>query len=197
MPDGGGATGLIGPNAILQLQKPLAELVGVGALDRLLVQSRVAKPTGQDMIPEEDVRDVHLALARSFPKHAAAVRSMSGTATGAYIRRHRIPKSAALLLRWLPALLGERILTRAIVCHAWTFCGSGSVSSRRVGEAIEISIRNNPLVETRSDGLLQCDWHEAVFRDLYASLLRRDYRVEETECCGAGAPDCTFRIDRG
>ncbi len=196
MPDGGTAVGLIGPNAILQLRQPLADLIGPGAMERLLRETHVEMPSGHEMIAEYDVKEVHLALAKRFPKEAPVIRTLSGTATGAYIRKHRIPKSAALALRLLPASIGERLLTRAIVCHAWTFCGSGTVAARRVKEGIEISIVGNPLVDRSGGPEPQCNWHEAVFRDLYASLIHLDYEVNETACCGAGASACRFLIQR-
>lgn len=196
MPDGGTTAGRIGPNAILQLRDPVARLLGPDALRSILELTHVEMPTGRDMIPETDVQRVHLALLRMYPEVAPVIRNQSGTGTGAYIRAHRIPAKAAFALGLMPAFLGERLLTRAIVCHAWTFCGSGSVSARRIRRGVEIAIASNPLVDPLSDKRCQCDWHEAVFRDLYASLLRRDYEVRETECCGSGAPACRFNIRR-
>ena len=196
MPDGATHIGRIGPNAILQLEEPVRSLIGRDAMAAVLNRSHVDMPSGDDMIPEDSVRTVHLALAELYPERAPEVRTLSGTATGAYIRAHRIPNAAKWALRLLPTLIGERILTRAIVCHAWTFCGSGSVSARHVSGRVEISIRDNPLVDRNARNPLQCDWHEAVFRDLYASLLRRDYRVSETQCCGGGAKACRFSIER-
>ena len=123
--------GLIGPNAILQLRDPVETVLGPDVMAELLHVCGVDMPTGQEMIPEQDVARVHQTLRRLFPDRSRHIAQLSGAATARYIRTHRIPPLARTLLRVLPHTIGERLLTRAILMHAWTFCGSGSITARR------------------------------------------------------------------
>jgi divinyl protochlorophyllide a 8-vinyl-reductase len=187
---------LIGPNAILQLQEPVAAHLGPDVMGQVLDMCGVAMPSGDRMIPQEDVAQVHHALQRWFPSQMGQVSDLAGQATGRYIRAHRIPPLARRVLRLLPNFISERLLTKAILAHAWTFCGSGSVTATRIAGVTEFALANNPLVDPAQNSGPQCRWHAAVFGDLYAQLLGTQYEVHEAECCGSGAGACRFVIRR-
>jgi divinyl protochlorophyllide a 8-vinyl-reductase len=139
------------------------------------------------------VAKVHRALHRLYPDEARGIARAAGFGTAQYIRRNRIPAPARLLLRIMPGPIGARLLTKAISAHAWTFCGSGSLSVR-IGETISFRIENNPLLAVSHAAYPQCDWHVAVFEELFTSLLGRTYKAVETQCCAQGAPACTFEV---
>lgn len=81
------------------------------------------------MWPEAACRAVHLTVYRDLPGQAESLMTLAGAATADYILAHRIPGPVKALIRALPAPLGARFLTAAIARHAWTFAGSGRLSS--------------------------------------------------------------------
>jgi divinyl protochlorophyllide a 8-vinyl-reductase len=186
----------IGPNAILQLQAPVAARLGPGAMAQVLSLCDVAMPDGDRMIPQRDVARVHAMFHRLFPGDMDRIAEQAGRATAHYIRTNRIPPLARKVLGLLPLPISERLLTRAILAHAWTFCGTGHASARRRSGALEIAVADNPLVDPDSTRALQCGWHAAVFAELFSALLRTGFEARETECCGSGAPACRFVIRR-
>ena len=118
---------LIGPNAILQLQAPVEEILGQDVLAEVLDLCRVPLPTGDRMISEKGAARVHHTLWQLFPDLAKAVSDRAGRATADYIRQNRIPRVARLALRFLPTHMAEDMLTKAIANHAWTGCGAGAL----------------------------------------------------------------------
>ncbi len=186
--------GVIGPNAILQLEDPVRTVLGPGVLAEVLDLCGVAMPTGQKMIPEQEVAAVHHMLRRLYPLQNRRIAELSGQGTARYIRANRIPPLARKGLRILPVWIAERVLTKAILAHAWTFCGSGSVTARRLSRGVEFALANNPLADPSAPERLQCHWHSAVFAELYSSLLGTAYLAHEVACCGSGASACRFRV---
>lgn len=185
----------IGPNAILQLVEPVERTLGHGAMARLLAQSRTALPSGDEMIDEADVAEVHQTLYRLHPAEARAIARAAGAGTARYIRANRIPAPARLALSLLPCFIGARLLTKAIAAHAWTFCGSGSLEVH-AGDPIHFELRNNPVLRGVENDAPLCHWHAAVFEELFSSLLGRRYLARETACCAMGAPACVFTVTR-
>ncbi len=187
----------IGPNAAIQLAEalraggaePLARAVfaAAGRLEWLDAPPR-------DMIGEDDAARLHAALAQlSGPDGFRVHAREAGRLTGRYILANRIPGPARTVLVRAPAWLAARLLVRAIAAHAWTFAGSGSfhVVGRR---PLTVAISANPLaVAGREAG--GCEWHAAVFRELFRSLVHPEADARETECCRDGAPGCLFEID--
>ncbi len=126
-PMGAGQTsGMIGPNAVLQLVPLLDRAGGTVWRQTLLACAGLdALPDGLGMIPEVPVIRLHQALRRDLPDLAADLGWQAGLATAEYILAHRIPKAAQLLLKILPWRLSARLLSLAIARNAWTFAGSG------------------------------------------------------------------------
>ncbi|ABG32622.1 bacteriochlorophyll 4-vinyl reductase [Roseobacter denitrificans] len=186
----------IGPNAILQLEEPLDRMLGQGALAQILKISRVAMPSGQEMVPQEDVGQVHHTMWRLFPQQAEILSEHAGAGTARYIAANRIPKAARVLLRVLPRGLAERLLTKAISDHAWTFCGSGVLDTRREGGEIHFMLRENPLADKLTQPPHRCIWHAAVFAELFSLVLGRAYFCKEISCCALGADLCHFVVSR-
>ncbi len=187
---------LIGPNAILQLQAPVDEILGQGVLAQILDLCRVSMPTGDRMIAEEEAARVHHTLWQLFPDRAQAVSERAGHGTARYIRKNRIPRLARVALRVLPAAIAERMLTRAIEDHAWTFCGSGALGTMREDGAIHFVIRDNPLADRQAHPPHPCHWHQAVFAQLFSRLLGKTYYCREVSCCAMGAEVCHFIVSR-
>lgn len=184
----------IGPNAILQLQTLLDLEIGPDLRRALYHRAGIVAPSPDaGMLPEDDVAHLHHALRLFLPDRAASLSRRAGRAVGDYILAHRIPKPVQALMRLLPAPLAQRMLTKAIARHAWTFAGSGrfSVLSQR---PLMLSIARNPLVALDESATPQCQWHAGVFERLFGHLVRPGVTVTETRCCACGAPDCRFEL---
>lgn len=198
MPDGSGSfaveTARIGPNAILQLSDPMGRLLGPAAFNRVLAGEPL--PSGAEMVPEGRVARVHDRLWRLYPDQAATVSRLAGQGTARYIRDNRIPKAARLALRLLPKSWGERMLTRAIQQHAWTFCGSGRLELRRDRAGIHFMLHDNPLADTHAAPGHPCLWHQAVFAALFTAVLGVRYDCVEPTCRGCGGALCRFVLRR-
>ena len=185
----------IGPNAILQLAAPVRTVLGAGTMDAILTAAHVAMPAGDEMIPETHVARVHETLWRMYPDQAREISIRAGKGTAGYIRRHRIPIPARIALRLMPRRLGERMLTRAIVAHAWTFCGSGMLAVKVEGAEVHFTLENNPLAASDVDH--PCHWHAAVFAELFSVVLGGAYYCTEVSCRGCGGLRCHFVLRRG
>ena len=187
-------TGLprIGPNAVLQLLGPLSAAVGPTEARAILAASGYwPLPRAENgLIPQAPVAALFAAVRGRLGPGADAVLAAAGRATADYVMANRIPRPVRALLRVLPGPIAARLLTRAIAGNAWTFAGSGAFAVQDGGATLEIGC--NPLAVAP-----RCAWHEAVFTKLYQTLAGRSYTVTETACCGAGAPACRFRLDRG
>jgi divinyl protochlorophyllide a 8-vinyl-reductase len=188
------ATGLIGPNAILQLIEPVNAALGPTAMNTLLARCNVALPSGHQMIDEDDVVRVHRTLAQTCPDQAQHIAIAAGIGTARYICANRIPKPARIAFHALPHRIGEILLTRAIAAHAWTFCGSGTLQVQ-AGRPIRFDLQNNPMAKGYSTRTPNCHWHRAVFAELFSVLLGRPYTATEVECCCvSNVPACRFEV---
>jgi divinyl protochlorophyllide a 8-vinyl-reductase len=185
---------LIGPNAILQMLPVLDEVLGEAGRARLLARAGVFDlPDGFCMIPEAQAARLHHQLRRDASDRAPRIATCAGLNTADYILAHRIPKLAQTALRFLPAPLAARILSKAIAKHAWTFAGSGAFS---VVDPWHFEIAGNPIVRGEQSEASLCHWHAAVFTRLYRRLVTRGAFCIETTCCAQGAPACRFEITR-
>ncbi|MEM1037898.1 MAG: bacteriochlorophyll 4-vinyl reductase [Pseudomonadota bacterium] len=189
------APGLIGPNAILQLKQPMDAALGAGAMDLLLTLSNVKLPTGDCMVDQRDVAAVHQTLAITFPDFAPGIAASAGKKTAHYICANRIPAPARTVLRVVPTAVGVQMLTKAIAKHAWTFCGTGSLTTC-VRSTIRFEIKDNPVVEGMTSDAPCCHWHAAVFGELYTKLLGKPFKTKEVACRAMGASACTFEVSR-
>lgn len=196
MPDGSNfapPTGLIGPNAILQLVGPVTQVLGPHAMDDLLEVAGTTMPSGDEMIDEGAVARVHQALHRLYPDEVHDIARAAGALTADYIIANRIPRFAQVMLRALPTFLGARLLTKAIQKHAWTFCGSGTLSVR-YGDPILFEISDNPVMRGITAQIPICFWHSAVFEELFSKLLGIQYSAHEVDCCALGGMSCRFEV---
>ncbi len=186
------ATGLIGPNAVLQLVPVIERAGGRDLRDRLLAAAGIAEmPSEAGLMPEMPAARLHRALREVTPDLAPALSREAGRRTAGYILRHRIPAPAQWLLRALPAPLAAPLLARAIERHAWTFAGSGRF--RRDG-ATGFEIADNPMVAGEVSDRPLCHWHAAVFETLYRRLVSPAATCREVACCAAGSPVCRFDL---
>ena len=194
MPGEGAGVARVGPNAITQTAASL-RAAGGETLARAMFGAAGLAPylsaPPDEMVAEQEAARLHAAIAAGLPPaQAAAVARDAGRRTGAYILAHRIPKPVQKLLRWLPPRLAAPVLLAAIRRHAWTFAGSGDVTTT-AGRSPVLTIARNPLATPG------CPWHCAVLETLFRALVAADTHVEETACCATGASACRFVFRRG
>lgn len=190
-----GDSGLIGPNAILQMLPVIAMIGGQDRVDAMMARAGLfAVPDGLSMIPEADAARLHRQLRLEEPELAPHLAAEAGFRTADYIMAHRIPGPAQTLLKALPPALAARALSRAIARHAWTFAGTGYF---RVVSPWAFEIVDNPIIRGESSAHPLCAWHAAVFEGLYTTLVSPTARCVET-ACGAqpGKTACRFEITR-
>ena len=183
----------IGPNSVTQLGETLLAH-GERALARQ-VYLRAGHPDWlasppEEMIAEQDAARVHAALSDLVdPDRACAFVREAGMRTGDYILANRIPKTARMLLRLMPAPIAAKLLVEAISSHAWTFAGSGRFRYE-LSRPVLLEIADNPLADQHG-----CVWHAAVFQRLFQSLVRAETSVREIACSRSGAAVCRFAVD--
>jgi divinyl protochlorophyllide a 8-vinyl-reductase len=189
------ATAHIGPNAILQHLPLLHSSLGPGATAALLAQAGLAQPpAAHGMVAQATVARFHNAVTQHLGTGAPALQWAAGVGTGRYILANRIPRPAQALLRALPATWGARLLTRAILQHAWTFAGSGQlrVAQRR---PLGLELHQNPLAMAAPPANApSCHWHTAVFQTLFSALIWPAAQARETSCMACGDACCRFEI---
>lgn len=185
------AAARIGPNAVTRLAEALAAEGG----DALALQvfSSAGLAPWLDTPPEAMVREteaarLHRLVAACLPAPVAErVLADAGERTARYIMAHRIPRVARGLLHVLPRALAGPLLLSAIERNAWTFAGSGTVTTDR-GRPWRIAIADNPLA------VPGCPWHRAVFRELFGTLVCPSLAVHHPACRGRGDGACVFEI---
>jgi len=188
----GRGTGLIGPNAVLQLVPLLDRAGGTDWRDMLMARAGLdIMPDGFGMIAETPVARLHQALRRDRPDLAAQLGWQAGLATGDYILAHRIPAAAQRLLKMLPWRLSARLLSQAIARNAWTFAGSGKFL---VITPLIFELRANPLVRGEVSDHPLCDWHRGVFTRLFQTLVHPHLTCHEPRCCAMGHASCRFEM---
>lgn len=187
-------TGLIGPNAILQLLPVLEQAGGVRFRDQVMAMAGVfAPPSAAGMMPEGPAARMHQALRTLEPEMAPSLAWEAGVRTAHYIMAHRIPQPAQTVLKLLPPVLAAPLLSQAIAKHAWTFAGSGRFL--REG-ALAFAIADNPIVRGEVSAVPLCHWHRAVFETLFRTLADPRLRCQETHCCAVGHDACRFTLAR-
>jgi len=195
MPDGSQITARIGPNAVLQLAPAMDSIVGADARRALFAPLGFDPlPDSNAMINEARVAALHGALRQQHPESARKIAIAAGQGTGDYILAHRIPRAAQTLLRALPARAAAPILTRAILAHSWTFCGTGTLAAKS-GPPVVFTLSDNPIIRGEHATAPLCHWHAAVFERLFSRLVHPRSQATETTCCATGASACRFEID--
>ncbi|MDJ0917810.1 MAG: bacteriochlorophyll 4-vinyl reductase [Woeseiaceae bacterium] len=192
----GAGVARVGPNAILQYLPVLEKTIGRSALDAFLKSERLEQvPDGSVMIEEGLAADFHQAVRRRFPEAAVQLAREAGSGTADYIIANRIPAFARAILALLPRPVAEEMLSRSIAEHAWTFAGSGEFRVHRQ-PPITFEIIGNPIVRGERTNHPICEWHAAVFAQLYGRLVGGAYEVIERQCCANGAESCRFELLR-
>jgi hypothetical protein len=101
--------GRIGPNAIIQTCAELSARPGASDTDTILRDAGIpwaANAPPSEMVSEEDVRRLFLAVERRQPAAAAHLLHAAGHRTARYLLANRIPRPVQWLLRCLPARPG-------------------------------------------------------------------------------------------
>jgi divinyl protochlorophyllide a 8-vinyl-reductase len=148
----------------------------------------LARPPAR-RLPVASVVALHDALHRLLPEdEARAYAREAGMRTADRILAHRIAKPARMVLRLMPPPVAARLLLGILEDETAAFAGSGGFA-HRPGTPLVLEITANPLA--RRPG---CDWHAALFRRLFQSLVDASAEVRETACCAAGAPACRFEV---
>ena len=180
------AGALIGPNAVLQTAWAMEASIGAAAAREVLEVAGIdALPTGETMIPEAEALRLHQALTMLHREAAEDIAAEAALGTADYIIAHRIPRLAALALRWLPAPISARLLMRAIERHAWTFVGAGAFT---VTGPYHFTIDRSQAGDRTAPPDTLFHWYATVFARLYSRLVRAG-----SDCTGA-APDPRFPL---
>lgn len=187
----------IGPNAVTRIAEALKLRFGALACDQVFSAAgllhHLRKPPTH-MVPDEDVAQLHAALARELgPDKARLVGAEAGRLTAAYLLDNRIPKPAQIVLGFLPARLGLKLLLKAIGRHAWTFAGAGTFSYR-FGRGLILAIEGGPVCRHRSAESPVCDYYAATFETLFRAIISPRITVSETVCEAQGAQACIFNV---
>lgn len=172
---------LIGPNAVLQMAWAMEGTIGAAAAREVLEVAGIdTLPSGEAMISEAEALRLHQALAMLHPAAAEGIAAQAAIGTADYIIANRIPRFAALALRWLPAPLAARLLMRAIERHAWTFVGAGAFT---VTGPWHFTIDRSQAGDRTAPPDTLFHWYAAVFARLYSRLVRSG------SGCTCAAPD--------
>jgi divinyl protochlorophyllide a 8-vinyl-reductase len=140
-----GGVGTIGPNAVIQLIRPLRDaqlaesvFAAAGATDWL-----IDPPAA--MVDERRVARLHRAVRAAAPRdEALRLLAEAGRLTADYIMANRIPRQARAVLQRLPAPIACRLFVAAVRAHAWTFAGSARFAAQ-AGAPTVFTLIGNPL----------------------------------------------------
>lgn len=200
-----GGHGVIGPNAVIQIAEALRGGGHMRDLDKLFDHADCRewlKAPPAHMIDETRVAHLHHVVRMHYREpESSRLLDDAGTRTADYIIAHRVPALLRAILPLLPLGLAVRLLTQAILKHAWTFVGSGSVHAqiRESGKGwiVELTITANPLACHEHSGHAICAWHKGVFTRLYSKLVSSNTLAHELFCCAQGRSACDFQIEVG
>jgi len=121
-----GAPARIGPNAVVQSMRALAELEPATTVAAVRARADLPSPLPPGMIPEAWFVRIVDAIRRELPpERAERVLERAGAYTAAYVATHRIPAPIRRIFAVLPARAAIPLLLRAFRRHAWTFAGAG------------------------------------------------------------------------
>jgi divinyl protochlorophyllide a 8-vinyl-reductase len=184
----------IGPNAVIQTLRALADLEGPGHRDAIVRQLSIEPMQLAGMVPES----LFIALIRAVREQLPASRSdavlrLAGSYTARYVAAHRIPKLFRGLLARLPTRLGIPLLLAAFRRHAWTFAGSGRFGVEG-GYPGTLVLQHCPTCRHGRRHGPAGAYYEAAFEGLL-HIVDPGIRVREVRCRSVGDPSCQFAID--
>jgi len=185
---------MIGPNAVLQTLRAIAELEGTACYEAIARSASLPATDPDHMIPEAWFVRLVQSLRRALPwaRSEAALRR-AGDYTADYVAANRIPRLFRRLLRALPPRLALPLLLAAFRRHAWTFAGGGrfDTSGSYPGHII---LRGCPTCRHGPEATAAGAYYEAAFQGLLR-LAADGVRVHETACEARGDDCCRFSID--
>ena len=192
LPGNDGVRGIVGPNAVLQLNAPLRAAGGDPLLEDVFRQAELLQYLATPpvvMVPQEQARRLFGAVREVLgPETGDDVLREAGKGTAAYVMANRIPVAIRSLLRLLPPRPSATLLLAAIERHAWTFAGSGRCSVHRVGPTATLEIEHNPLATPG------CAWHEGVLEHLFRQLVSNKTDLRHDDCEARGGECCRFEL---
>ncbi len=186
----------IGPNAVIQTLRAIAEIEGPEAYDAIARHADLPALDSNGMIPEAWFLRLVQALREFLPwSRSEAVLRRAGDYTADYVRTHRIPRAARWLLHVLPGRVALPLLLTAFARNAWTFAGSGRYRVEG-GFPGEIVLEGCPTCRTAAREHAAGAYYAAAFEGLLR-LACPAARVAETACQSRGAAACRFSIALG
>lgn len=195
---------LIGPNAIIQVAGAIQREFGPDRLGRVMrlaqLEHYISNPP-EHMVSESEVTRLHQAVVNALSAgNGCEVMWHAGQNTARYLLANRIPRSAQVILKVLPAPLAARLLLKAIERHAWTFAGS-SQFRYCARHPVRISLTGSPMFASPASRQLAARYFEATFVTLFCELVSaRTSVVTSSSHASAQGTDgnaaaCAFELD--
>lgn len=187
----------IGPNAVIQMARALADRDGESTAARVVrdATGRSLDALPEAMVDEHEVqRLMREVLTTLDPEAARAVCHEAGVRTADYLLAHRIPRVAQWLIRVLPRRIGLRVLLGAISRHAWTFAGSGRFHVAWRHPWPELVFAKCTLCRLVRTEAPVCNYYAGTFTRLLQALVSPQASVREIRCVATGDPTCRFRL---
>ncbi len=185
---------MIGPNAVLQTLRAIAELEGTTCYEAVARGAALPATNPDRMIPEVWFVRLVDSLRRTLPwPRSEAVLRLAGKYTADYVAANRIPRPFRRLLRALPPRLAIPLLLAAFRRHAWTFAGGGRFDT--AGEyPADVTLKGCPTCRNAPEATAAGAYYEAAFQGLLR-LAAEHATVNETACEACGDPCCRFSIE--
>ncbi|WP_405231131.1 bacteriochlorophyll 4-vinyl reductase [Lentisalinibacter salinarum] len=185
---------MIGPNAVLQTLRAIAELEGTACYEAVARGAALPATDPDHMIPEALFMRLIESLRRTLPwARSEAVLRLAGDYTADYVAANRIPRFFRRLLHALPPRLALPLLLAAFRRHAWTFAGGGRFHTAG-GYPADIVLKNCPTCRNAPEATAAGAYYEAAFQGLLR-LAAEHATVHETACEACGDDCCRFSID--
>ncbi len=185
---------MIGPNAVLQTLRAIAELEGTTCYEAVARGAALPATDPEHMIPEARFVRLVQSLRRTLPwARSEAVLHRAGEYTADYVAANRIPRFFRRLLRALPPRLALPLLLAAFRRHAWTFAGGGRFDTAGDYPA-DIILKGCPTCRNAPEATAAGAYYEAAFQGLLR-LAADNVRVHETACEACGDDCCRFSIE--
>lgn len=183
--------GQVAPHLVRDVVDATQAVCGDDARTRLIREVGLTRmPAYDHPVPEAVAARLHQAVRRLFPGDAHAVLWMAGQATGDRLMAHQLSARAQVLLSGAAWPIAAWLLGRWARQNAWTFAGSGTL---HVLSAMEFEIADNPLIKGGPQSTAPiCDFHAAMFEQLFQRLVDPRLICREMICAGAGGRACRF-----
>lgn len=186
----------IGPNAVLQSLRAIAEHSDDSTARALQIRAGIPTAWPSGLIPETWFVRLVEAIREDFePERAEAILERAGALTAQYVAANRIPRFAKRLLGWLPDRIATALLLAAIRRHAWTFAGSSTFDVRRgpLPQSYLLELDRSPTCRPSSTPTAMAEgrYYAAAFEGLLR-MACPNATVREVQCRHQGANTCQF-----